>query len=87
MLDFLDSGGTTVRELLAAHGSGNASQMAALAHRLKSSAAAVGAVALSHTCQALESAGRARDWTQIERLLDDCSGQFHEVADWIHADA
>jgi CheY-like chemotaxis protein/HPt (histidine-containing phosphotransfer) domain-containing protein len=63
------------------------SAIAALAHRLKSSAAAVGALALSHTCQALEAAGRSGDWRRIDPLMDACAAQFQEVADWIHSDA
>lgn len=87
MLEFVDCGGVTVRDLQAAHGHRSAATIAALAHRLKSSAAAVGALALSHTCQALEAAGRSGDWRRIDPLLEACAGQFHEVADWIHADA
>jgi CheY-like chemotaxis protein/HPt (histidine-containing phosphotransfer) domain-containing protein len=87
MLEFVDCARATVGDLQAAHGHRNAAAIAALAHRLKSSAAAVGALALSHICQALEAAGRSGDWHRIDSLLDACAAQFHEVAAWIHADA
>jgi HPt (histidine-containing phosphotransfer) domain-containing protein len=87
MLEFVDCGRATVSDLHAAHGHRSTSAIAALAHRLKSSAAAVGALALSHTCQALEAAGRSGDWRRIDPLMDACAAQFQEVADWIHSDA
>jgi PAS domain S-box-containing protein len=87
MLDFLENGGSTVQELRAVQATRDAMAVAGVAHRFKSSAAAVGAVALSRTCQTLERVVHSGDWKQMDRLVDQCACQFQAVVDWMHADA
>jgi len=61
----------TVLELAQALESGNAAQLAALGHKAKSSAASLGAAALSSRCHALEVAMKqpAPDLAQAHRLV------------------
>ena len=54
-----------------------------LGHRLKSSSRMVGAEALANTCEALQDAGRAGDWKQIDASLKQIPSQFAEVKEWI----
>jgi two-component system, sensor histidine kinase and response regulator len=53
------------------------------AHKLKSSARTVGANALADTCIALEAAGKASDWTVIDKLTPTAAAQFQEVENYI----
>ena len=57
--DFSVSAQAIAAELLAACAAGDAAQVGALAHKLKSSARSVGALALGELCAELEAAGKA----------------------------
>jgi len=59
LLDFRASAVTIATELAAACASGQAAQAGALAHKLKSSARAVGALALGELCAELETVGKS----------------------------
>ncbi len=61
LLDFRGSAATIAAELSAACAAGDAAQVGALAHKLKSSARAVGALALGDRCAELEAAGKANE--------------------------
>ncbi len=67
--DFRASAAQTAAELKAACDGGQAAQAGALAHKLKSSARSVGALALGELCAAMEQAGKAGDAAIMERLL------------------
>jgi signal transduction histidine kinase/DNA-binding response OmpR family regulator len=72
--DFCRSARQTHQEMKRVHAAGEATALAALAHRLKSSSRAVGALALADACVALERGGGAGNHLAIEagmRLLDD----------------
>ena len=75
--DFLAPAFENIAEVEAAVAAQEAAQVAAACHKLKSSARAVGANALSDQCQRLERAGRSNDWETIHaecpklRTLDD----------------
>ena len=59
LLDFRASATSIATELGAACAAGDAAQAQALAHKLKSSARAVGALALGELCAEIEQAGRS----------------------------
>jgi len=54
------------------------------AHKLKSSARTVGAHALADTCTALEAAGKAGDWSAIEKLTPIAQAQFQAVEEYLN---
>ncbi len=73
--DFLRSAADTLTAIDQAVRAQDAPQVAALAHRLKSSARVVGANPMSDTCQRLEQAGSGPQWVDIERectVLQEC---------------
>jgi PAS domain S-box-containing protein len=54
------------------------------AHKLKSSARAIGANALADTCVTLERAGQAGNWQEIDGLVAAARNQFDEVIAYIN---
>ena len=67
--DFRISAAKIAVELRAACASGEATAAGALAHKLKSSARSVGALALGELCAAMEQAGKAGDSEALAVLL------------------
>ncbi len=67
--DFRDSAASIAAELTAACAAGDAAQAGALAHKLKSSARSVGALALGEICAALEAAGKAGDKAMLKKTM------------------
>ena len=59
--------------------------MAKAAHKLKSSARSVGANDLADLCQTLETAGKAEDWNEIDKVAARLAGTIQEVTDYIKA--
>ena len=57
--------------------------VAKAAHKLKSSARSVGAVVLADLCLALETAGKADDWNEIEKTAPRLSGVMDSVTQYI----
>jgi two-component system sensor histidine kinase/response regulator len=55
-----------------------------IAHTLKSSARAVGALALGEFCQSLEAAGRAADGAACHALCDQLPGALEQADTRIH---
>ena len=53
-------------------------------HKLKSSSRAIGADALADLCNALEGAGKARNWKEIERLYPNLHPTFDAVIKFIN---
>lgn len=75
----------TAVELRAACQAGLASETAALAHRLKSSARWVGAVALGDVCAAMERAGRAGQGNEIIALMAQFEAELSRVERFLGA--
>jgi CheY-like chemotaxis protein/HPt (histidine-containing phosphotransfer) domain-containing protein len=67
--DFQSSAAQMTAELLGAYAAGQASHVAAQAHKLKSSARAVGALQLGELCAALERAGKTQDLPALAALM------------------
>ena len=72
-------------ELERALGAGEAASVREQAHKLKSSARAVGALELSALCQKLEEAGAAGDLERIARLHAQVAAAMEEVAAYVRA--
>lgn len=66
-----------VAEVDAAFADNSAEAVGALGHKLKSSARYMGAIALGDICEALQNAGEADDWAEIQKLVP----QLHDVFD------
>ncbi|HRP66057.1 MAG TPA: PAS domain S-box protein [Thauera sp.] len=71
LTDYRASARSTADALQRACAAGDWSQVAQLAHRLKSSSRSVGAMQLGESCAALEQAGRDADGGRIERVMCD----------------
>lgn len=67
--DFRMSASAIARELAAACANGESTRAGEQAHKLKSSARAVGALALGELCEAMEAAGRAHSSDALATLL------------------
>jgi HPt (histidine-containing phosphotransfer) domain-containing protein len=85
--DFLHSAGASVREIEAAYGRRSAKEVAALAHKVKSSARTVGANALANRCETLEQAGNTENWEQIDAFMAGLNGLFVQVERWVELNA
>jgi|GEM_PF-665980 len=69
LLDFRSSSATIAAELRTACQAGQAAAVSAAAHKLKSSARSVGALALGELCAEMDQAGKAGDTKALEVLL------------------
>jgi len=76
LANFRESTASTVGEMVAAVNAGNLPVVGALAHRLKSSARAVGAQALASVCADLEQAARFDDGAAVTDLFADFEATF-----------
>jgi len=66
---FVDTSAQIIAEILdTCRHRNNAETIADLAHKLKSSSMAMGAIELGQICSALESAGKSSDWITIAEL-------------------
>jgi len=66
LVDFVDPATDNVGEIMTAFEENSADGVANAAHKLKSSARAIGAHQLADLCLALETAGKTQDWQTIE---------------------
>ncbi len=57
--------------------------MAKAAHKLKSSARSVGATELADLCLALETAGKAEDWSEIDEAAPRLEGVMKQISNYI----
>jgi CheY-like chemotaxis protein/HPt (histidine-containing phosphotransfer) domain-containing protein len=73
---FLANAETQVAEITAAAVAKDPATLAGVAHTLKSAARSVGALALGHLCQGLETAGRAGDVPNCEALAQPLPAAF-----------
>jgi PAS domain S-box-containing protein len=78
--DYRGSALRALADLWAAHAEGDAAGLAAIAHRLKSSSRAVGAVQVGELCAALESAGGGGDAARIDTLMPELADAIEVVA-------
>jgi PAS domain S-box-containing protein len=87
--DFLQvfsvSAGRAAAELTLAYEEGHAAAAAHIAHKLKSSARAVGALKLGEICAAIEAAGTAGNPQQLAELMPGFSTEVSLVASYLHA--
>lgn len=79
-LMFVETARSTLAEMDAARTRGDLAMLGALGHKLRSSAATVGALAFADLCQALESAGKADDLQHAEQVLSQLPPLLEEIA-------
>jgi PAS domain S-box-containing protein len=77
--DFRVSADKIAAELRASHAQGNTATTGALAHKLKSSARSVGALALGERCAEMERAGKAGDTGTLTALLPEFEQELARV--------
>jgi len=83
--DFVAPAAGIVREIDDAYAGRVAADVGAAAHKLKSSSRAVGATELAELCNALETAGKSENWSEIDQLAPRLEGAMKKVADFIAA--
>jgi PAS domain S-box-containing protein len=81
--DFRTSAAKTAAELKAAYANGQAAQVGALAHKLKSSARSVGALALGELCAGMEQAGKAGMFEALTVLLPRFEAEMAAVDEYL----
>ncbi len=81
--DFVDPATDNVQEIEAAYTKRSAEGVQAAAHKLKSSARAVGANALADVCSVLEQAGKENKRQDIEREVPKLAGKLGDVLAYI----
>ncbi|MHB9102267.1 MAG: PAS domain S-box protein, partial [Sulfuricella sp.] len=81
--DFRVSAAKTAAELKAACDNGQAAQAGALAHKLKSSARSVGALALGELCAGIEQAGKAGQVEALTALLSRFEAEMAAVDEYL----
>ena len=84
--DFRLSAAKIAAELRAACTAGQAADAGALAHKLKSSARSVGALALGELCAEMEKAGKAGDMAALAMLLPKFEQELASVKGFLEGD-
>ena len=80
---FIPPSNAIVQDIEDAFSTRSAAGVAAGAHKLKSSARAIGANALADLCQTLEAAGKAEDWDAITASVPSLNERMQEVSNHI----
>ncbi|TWI86058.1 signal transduction histidine kinase [Roseibium hamelinense] len=83
LADFLDPAWDIIAEIESGYEMRNASEIGAAGHKLKSSAKAVGAHALSDLCLSLEKAAKGEDWPVIHDRYPELRPSMQAVAEYI----
>ena len=83
--EFVDPATANIKEIIEAYDARSATEIGAAAHKLKSSSRAIGANALADLCHALETAGKAEDWAEIDASAPRLDDVFRAVTDYIAA--
>ena len=83
--EFVEPATNNIGEIETAFDERSADGVAKAAHKLKSSARSVGATELADLCLALETAGKADDWDEIEKAAPRLSGVMDSVAQYIES--
>ena len=81
--DFVEPASSNVAEINAAYEERSAEEIERAAHKLKSSSRAVGAAELADLCLALEMAGKAENWDEIDALMPRLNGILDGVVQYI----
>ncbi|MGE4221672.1 MAG: response regulator, partial [Alphaproteobacteria bacterium] len=81
--EFPEPSEAIVAELLQAHAARDADGIAAAAHKLKSSARAIGASSLAELCVVLEACGRSADWATLDAKVPELSPSMQTVSNYI----
>jgi HPt (histidine-containing phosphotransfer) domain-containing protein len=81
--DFLQSATSMGRELTEASANAAASQAAAVAHKLKSSARSVGALRLAEACSLIESTGLSGDAAACQALMPQFEAELIRVRHYL----
>jgi HPt (histidine-containing phosphotransfer) domain-containing protein len=81
--DFHSSAAQMTAELLSAYAAGQTSHVAAQAHKLKSSARAVGALQLGELCAAMEYVGKTQDVPALAALMSAFEQETERVSRFI----
>jgi len=82
---FIDPSQEIVTLIGTAYSERSATDIADLAHKLKSSARTVGANELADTCAALEAAGRDEDWSTLDNIAPKIGSQMENVEVYIQS--
>jgi PAS domain S-box-containing protein len=82
--DFVDPATSNVEEIETAFADRSADSVAKAAHKLKSSARSVGANDLADLCQTLESAGKAEDWDEIDKVTPRLPSIIQKVVEYVN---
>jgi len=61
----------------------NSEQLAEYTHKLKSSSRSLGAMEMAHCCQEIETAARADNWDELEKLLPNLQRAAAQVGEFI----
>ena len=83
--DFSVSAADLAERLLQAYRTDNTAEMAAVAHKLKSSARSVGALKLGELCEAIEEAGGASRVNLVPRLMNGFQAELASVQEQLRA--
>ena len=81
--DFVEPATSNVGEIETSFAERSADGVAKAAHKLKSSARAVGANELADLCVTLESAGKAEDWDEIDKAAPRLPSTIQRVVEYI----
>ena len=82
--EFVDPATSNIDEINAAYSNRSAADVAAAAHKLKSSSRAVGAHELADLCLDLESAGKSEDWVSIDQNQPRLKEVIDQVVSYIN---
>ncbi len=85
LLDFIEPSENIVTEIMQGFEAKDALAVGTAAHKLKSSARAVGANTLADLCAELETNGKAADWPAIEVGVPKLDGMIAHVTNYIKA--
>ncbi len=83
--EFLEPSEEIVTEIMLSYGNRDAGSIGSGAHKLKSSARAIGANELADICAELESAGKNADWERIDSGIQKLPDRIKSVIDYIEA--
>ena len=78
-LIFLESARETLAEMDKAFIKDDVMTISQQGHKLKSSARAIGAIALAEKCEIIEKSGKANDLATIQKLLPELASDLHQI--------
>ena len=82
--EFVDSASATICEMHDAYANRVALDIAEAAHKLKSSAGAMGASKLAEICRILEAAGKVDEWDEIDALVHELDDLMKSITSYVH---